>query len=246
MPFYRRRHKHKQRDDEELLRRKKKTNRKKNTMISSLTLRQYELYLSKVSCQSEISANMLSDLNTTFMFDSYLSSSTNWCVRDHVIQMYILPKVCMDIVFDYLPNVITVMHKYVYPAYLNNSTTTNISELLIIVNEYEYSFTMAYSSFRMIITKNDNYDTHNYMSCSSYMDLIFLFGRIIANIEYNDDRSHMKSAINALCLDNFTVLDIDIFLQIMCCIHHIAAHVTEYTKPEIIVEPRLQSNCIIL
>lgn len=161
-----------------------------------------EQYTQYVVCRTPI---VIQEKNTQLIFDSYWSPCTNQQIYSCILDTNIVAKVCTDIIFSYLPDLITLEYNHLY---------SNFYDLQIQIDDNEYMF-----------THNNEKDLYNIIGSHSYMTrgqlyikLIDAFEKIAKLIQPTNALDEIQKKINELLDDYIEVFDINTFLNIMCCI----------------------------
>lgn len=195
-----------------------------------------------VVCRNVIDSHTFSKGFTSLVFDSCWNSCTDEQVHDCILNTHVLPKVCFDVVFSYLPNIIMVdcfRSKY-------------FSEIIIYIGSASYRFTQC----RDQITPNLVND-HLYMNCYRLKNYNHVIKCTLISAKYNRDHDIFFMNVITSLFDKYgiRILDCATFLNIIGCLMQIQLHLSrEYistpseqsstTKIKVVNNPK--DSCLVM
>lgn len=181
-------------------------------------------YTQHIECCNELFVGS----NIGLTFDTYFEndSCTDFLIHDRILRTYVLPEVCVDIVFGYLPNRISV--ECLAPKL--NEQDAEIYELILLPND---KWTEEHVLFWKVYITIDNYryefdqdicifqssDNHKYITSAQHIDFYCLTQYIVGRVEYTSDYDVLlKNINNVLICKGVQINDVLVFLKIMCSI----------------------------
>lgn len=165
-------------------------------------------YMQKLKCLNEVNNDTFSQSSIKLIFESYFDSSKDMVLYSQILGTDILPKVCVNIVFEYMPNIIILF------------STTSLSRLYIEINNRKYEFIQSYYDVFVSIGESES----DYIEYTGVVSLINIITKIITNIVYDNDHEKLLKQINELCSGQIIVKNITLFLELMCCILFVKDH----------------------
>lgn len=173
------------------------------------------------------------------VFDSYFNNDTckDSRVYNCILETNIMPKVCCNIVFSYLPNSFQMLFhppklirespdKYDVEVILPHQLiygTIFFSDMCIIIDENTYKFALQ---INMIAESNHK----SYISMQRDIDFFSLALYVFKTVEYTNDHDVLLRNINDALSKKYMciVSNLQIFLKIICSVMLIRKHIPLY------------------
>lgn len=198
-------------------------------------------YTKHVICRNSVSPELFAETEATLVFDSYFDNDTctDTKVYDCILETKILPKVCCDLVFSYLPNIVTVVCKLpklsdreIGCGYESLPHEPLFSQILIIIDNHKYTF--LHDLF-MFSSQN-----HKYIKELRRIDYFHLALFVVDNVEYTNDYDVLLHNINNVLanMHDCQILDVHVFLKIICCMLFLRNVIPRFRKKK-------KRSCII-
>lgn len=188
-------------------------------------------YTKHIHCNTELCSELFNNDCVELEFDSYFTNETcsDMKVLDCIVQTCIVPKVCCEIIFEYLPD------KFQMSVYSDHSkyysdTLAKFAEIRIKGCEYVFEYGINY----VIETAA----TGSYLIGPRIYNIHTVCQNIAQNVEYISNHRKLLNNINSVFQpsNKHTVIDIQAFLKIMSCLLMLNDYIPRLkTKPVCIV-----------
>lgn len=161
-------------------------------------------------CSTTLQYQIFTTNNLHLEFDSYFENDmpANIKIYNCISETNIIPKVCVNLVFDYLPNTVYV------DVYLHQFDNISYTHVKITIDDKVYIFERGINYMREIRVD------YNYMTGQKIYHFLKMFQTVAFIVKYESNHAKLLQLINyTLSLKyKLVVIDILVFLKIMSCL----------------------------